>query len=173
MFLRAFLCALLIGVAGIASAQTQPAPAPTGPANQPLTPEERAAAEKQDQELAQYAESLVQMIDNGRSGQVWDQASNVARQSVSRAKFVEAIKASRADLGTVASRKVISVTHESSKGGKLPAGRYISVNFATQFSKESKPLRELVSFHEDSDHKWRLSGYHLFTPAGDTPTAKR
>ncbi len=31
--------------------------------------------------------------------------------------------------------------------------------FATQFGSQAKPIRELVSFHLDSDKKWRLSGY--------------
>lgn len=147
MFVRVFLCAVLIGAASAASTQTQPTqtPAPARPATRQLTPEQRAAMQKQNQELAQYAESLVQMIDNGQSGQIWDEAS----------------------------RKVMAITHEMSTGGKLPASNYISVNFATKFSKESRPLRELVSFHEDSDHKCRLSGYHLYTGAGGAPTAKR
>lgn len=31
--------------------------------------------------------------------------------------------------------------------------------FATQFGSQAKPIRELVSFHLDSDKKCRLSGY--------------
>lgn len=175
MFVRLCLCALLVGVAGVASAQNQPAPAPAQQqpaARQQLTPEQRAALQKQNQELAQYAESIAQMIDNGQAGQVWDQASNVAKQSVSRDQFVKATDAARGKLGKVDSRKVRAVTREASKGGKLPAGNYVSVNFVTQFSGDTKPLRELISFHEDSDHKWRLSGYHLYTGAEPATAAR-
>ena len=160
MFVRVFLCALLIGYASVASAQNQPAQTQQKPAAQQLTPEQRAAIQKQNQVLVQYAESITSMIDNGQSGQVWDQASDVAKKTVSRDQFVKATESDRAKLGKVTSRKVEGVTRALSNGKeKLPQGLYVNVVFATQFSKESKPIRELVSFHLDSDKKWRLSGY--------------
>ena len=160
MLARLFLCALLIGFAGVAGAQDKPAPAQPKPAAQQLTPAQRAAIQKQDQVLAQYAESIVGMIDNGQVGQVWDQASDVAKQSVSRAQFIKATESDRAKLGKVTSRKLEGITRALSNGkSKLPAGLYVNVNFATKFSKQAKPIRELVSFHLDSDKKWRLSGY--------------
>ena len=160
MFARVFLCALLIGFAGVASAQNQPAQTQQKPAAQQLTPEQRAAIQKQNQVLVKYAESIVAMIDNGQSGQVWDQASDVAKKTVSRDQFVKATESDRAKLGKVTSRKIEGITRVMSNGKeKLPEGLYVNVNFATQFSSESKPIRELVSFHLDSDKKWRLSGY--------------
>lgn len=160
MSVRLFLCALLIGFAGVASAQTQPAQTQQKPAAQQLTPEQRAAIQKQNQVLVQYAESITAMIDNGQTGQVWDQASDVAKKSVSRDQFVKATESDRAKLGKVTSRKIEGVTRALSNGKeKLPQGMYVNVNFATQFSNEAKPIRELVSFHLDSDKKWRLSGY--------------
>lgn len=164
MLVRLFLCALLMGFVGVASAQDKPAQAQQKPAAQQLTPEQRAAIQKQDQVLVKYAESIVAMIDNGQSGQVWDQASDVAKRSVSRDQFVKATESDRAELGKMTSRKIEGVTRAVSNGKeKLPAGLYVNVNFATQFSKEAKPTRELVSFHLDSDKKWRLSGYTVRT----------
>lgn len=157
---RLLVCALLIGVAGIASAQTQPASTPQTPAARQLTPEQRAAIQKQNQVLVKYAESIVAMIDNGQSGQVWDQASDVAKKSASRDQFTKATESDRAKLGKMTSRKLEGVTRALSNGKeKLPEGLYVNVNFATKFSNEAKPIRELVSFHLDSDKKWRLSGY--------------
>lgn len=160
MSARLILCALLVAVAGAASAQTQPAQTQQKPAAQQLTPAQRAELQKQNQELVKYAESIVAMIDNGQAGQVWDQASEVAKKSVSRDQFVKATEADRSKLGKVSSRKVEGVTRAVSNGKeKLPAGLYVNVNFATQFASQAKPIRELVSFHLDSDKKWRLSGY--------------
>lgn len=160
MFARLFLCALLIGAFGVANAQEKPAATQQRPATQKLTPEQQAAIQKQNQVLVQYAQSIVAMIDNGQIGQVWDQASDVAKKSVSRDQFVKATEADRAKLGKVTSRKVEGVTRAMSNGKeKLPAGLYVNVNFATQFASQSKPTRELVSFHLDADKKWRLSGY--------------
>lgn len=167
MIARLLVCALLIGAAGIASAQTQPAATPQQPAAPQLTPEQRAAIQKQNEVLVKYAESILAMIDNGQTGQVWDEASDVAKKSVSRDQFVKTTDADRAKLGKVGSRKVAAVTRSVSKGGKLPAGTYVNVNFATQFGSDAKPVRELISFHLDSDKKWRLSGYTVHaTPAG-------
>jgi hypothetical protein len=69
------------------------------------------------------------------------------------------------------------VTRTISKGnGKLPAGEYLNVNYATQFDNQAKPTRELVSFHLDADRKWRLSGYTVRPPeaatAAGTPPEK-
>ena len=164
MLVRLFLCALLMGFAGAASAQDKPAQTQQKPAAQQLTPEQRAAIQKQNQVLVKYAESIVAMIDNGQSGQVWDQASDVAKRSVSRDQFTKATESDRAKVGKMTSRKVEGVTRALSNGKeKLPAGVYVNVNFATQFSNEAKPVRELVSFHLDSDKKWRLSGYAVRT----------
>jgi len=162
MIARLLVCALLIGFAGVASAQNQPAQTQQKPAAQQLTPEQRAAIQKQNQVLVKYAESIVAMIDNGQSGQVWDQASDVAKKTVSRDQFTKATESDRAKVGKVTSRKLEGVTRALSNGKeKLPQGLYVNVVFATQFSNESKPVRELVSFHLDSDKKWRLSGYTI------------
>jgi hypothetical protein len=167
MFFRLFLCTLLIALAGAASAQDKPAQTQQQPAARQLTPEQRAAIQKENQGAVKYAESIVAMIDNGQSGQVWDQASDVAKKSVSRDQFTQTTESDRAKLGKMTSRKVEGVTRVMSNGKeKLPPGLYVNVIFATQFSGQSKPIRELVSFHRDSDNRLRLSGYTVrATPA--------
>jgi hypothetical protein len=174
MFVRVFLCALLIGFAGVAGAQTQPAAAPgqNAQARQQLTPQQREALQKQNQVLIQYADRIVAMLDNGQAGQVWDQASDVAKKSVSRDQFMDTVQSDHARLGAMKSRKVAVVTHTLSKGdGKLPAGQYVNINYATEYGSQAKPTRELLSFHLDSDRKWRLSGYTLHA-AGNAVSRK-
>lgn len=170
MTFRVILCALLIGVAGIASAQDKPAqqqqPAtnqqqPAATQRQQLTREQRAALQKRNKALVQYANQIVAMIDNGQIGDVWDQASSVAKQAVSRDAFIKATQDARSGMGKVKSRFVRVVTSAVSKGGKLPQGDYVTVNYTTQFTDNPKPILEKVSFHLDSDKKWRLSGYVL------------
>lgn len=169
MFVRLLFCALLIGATGVASAQTKPATAQQKPATAQLTPEQRAAIQKQNGILVKYADQIVAMIDNGQVGQVWDQASEVAKKAAPRDRFVKATEAERGKLGTVKSRKVGKVTRSVSKGGgKLPAGLYVNVNYTTQFSKQAKPALEKVSFHLDSDRKWRVSGYTVLEPKAAT-----
>jgi hypothetical protein len=171
MISRLLVCALLIGAAGVAGAQNRPGAIPQQPATPQLTPEQRAALQKQNEVLVKYADRIIAMIDNGQVGQVWDQASDVAKKTISRDEFVKTTEADRTRLGAVKSRKVTVVTRTISKGnGKLPAGEYVNVNYATQFSNQPKPTRELVSFHLDGDRKWRLSGYTVRPPEAPTAT---
>lgn len=173
MIARLLVCAWLLGAAGVASAQNQPAPVlEKSQARQPLTPAQQAALQKQNDVLAKYADRIVAMIDNGQIGQVWDQASDVAKQAISRDQFVKLTEADRARLGPVKSRKVAAITRTLSSGkGRLPAGEYVNVNYATQFDAAANPIREKVSFHLDGDRKWRLSGYTVHSPEMPASTA--
>lgn len=161
--------ALLLAITPAAFAQ-QPAKAPATtaaqPAQQKLTPEQQQAIMKFRQSMATNAEAITNLIDQGKAGDVWDQASSVAKQSISRNDFVSGVSKQRDNAGKLVSRKLAAVTHSVSKGEqKLPAGDYINVVFATRFSSEKAPIRELVSYHYDSDKVWRVSGYTLQQPA--------
>lgn len=177
MTARLLACVLLLGVAGAASAQNQPATTGQQPAAHQLTPQQREAIRKQNQVLVKYAESIVAMIDNGQTGQVWDQASDVAKHAVQRDQFVKTVQDERARLGKMTARQFANINRQVSRGGKLPNGTYVNVNFATRFASHAGPMLEKVSFHHDSDDKWRLSGYTLLqrsaAPREATPGKQR
>jgi flagellar biosynthesis component FlhA len=160
--------ALLLACTPAAFAQQQAkAPATTAaqPAQQKLTPEQQQAIMKFRQTMAANAESIAKLIDQGKAGDVYDQTSTVAKQSISRNDFVSGVTKQRDNVGKLESRKLAAVTHSVSKGeNKLPAGDYINVVFASKFSSEKAPIRELVSYHYDSDKVWRVSGYTLQQP---------
>jgi hypothetical protein len=161
MFKRLILPAALL-LAIPAFAQPAPGTAPDKPAQQKLTPEQQQAIVKFRQSMAANAEAIAQLVDQGKAGDVWDQASNVAKQAVSRNDFVSGINKQRDNAGKLESRKLAAVTHSISKGAqKLPAGDYINVVFASRFANEKAPIRELVSYHYDTDKVWRVSGYTL------------
>lgn len=163
MFTRLFLSALLVGalgVSGTAAAQRASAPQASGAAKAPqLTPEQKAAIEKQNQVLVKYAAAIVNMVDHGQIAQVWDASSQVCKQTTPKDRFVKSTEADRTQLGTVTERKLQGITRGLSDGTKSPRGYYVNISFATKFSKFAKPVRELVSFHLDQDRTWRLSGY--------------
>lgn len=162
MFARLILCVLLIGAAGIASAQEKPAQSQQQPAAKPLTPEQRAAIRKQNQELVGYANQIVKMIDNGQAGDVWDGMSEVGKKAETRDAFSAKVKQERGKLGNTTSRRIVALYGSRSEGRKqLPAGIYRNVRYLTQFAGSTSPRIELVSFHLDSDKKWRLSGYAI------------
>ncbi|HWG11587.1 MAG TPA: DUF4019 domain-containing protein [Rhodanobacteraceae bacterium] len=161
MLARYLLPAALLATVPVAFAQQAQtaAPAATQSAAQQLSPQQQAAIAQLKQRLAQHGEQVASQVDQGKYGDVWDGFSNVAKPVVRRDDFIKAVTADRAKLGGMASRKVAVVTLTQSKGGKLPAGLYGNVVFATQFANEKQPVRELISFHFDSDKVWRTSGY--------------
>lgn len=164
MFKQIILSAALLAASTAVMAQSKPAAAPAKAptaAAPALTPEQQAAVEKQNSQMAQAALQVAQLVDQGKVGEVWDGASPVAKAVVKRDAFVKSVDADRAKVGKVQERKLAGITRSESKGGTTPAGYYINVNFATKFTNEKQPIRELISFHLDQNKEWRVSGYTL------------
>jgi hypothetical protein len=172
MIARLLLCALLAGTVGIANAQNQPATTQQQPAARQLTPEQRAAIRKRNQAIVDYANQIVRQVDNGQYTQVWDGMSEVGKQAVARDQFARTVEQQRKPLGPVTSRRLAALYLSTSDGSKtLPAGTYLNVRYLTRFAAGAQPKNELVSFHLDGDHKWRLSGYICQDPPARTAQA--
>lgn len=164
--LKLSLCALVLmstGMASQAQQQAQPVQKPAQPATpRGLSKEQQAALDKQDQDIAQAALNIVRMIDESKMSEVWDDASPVAKQIISREAFQQRIANDRALLGAPGMRMPLGVKHFRYDGsGNLPAGAYINVSFDTQFSKNSRSALEMVTFILDSDNIWRFAGYSV------------
>ncbi|SAK46980.1 membrane protein [Caballeronia catudaia] len=161
------LGALLLLSTSIACQAQQAQPAPQQPqaaaeaaAARPLTKEQQAALDKQDQDVAQVASAIIRLIDQNKSGEVWDQGSPIAKQIISRDDFVKKITRDRGPLGAPGIRMPMGVKHYRYDGtGNMPAGAYINVLFDTQFSQAPQSSREMVTFILDSDNVWRFVGY--------------
>ena len=80
---------------------------------------------------------------------------------VPRDAFIRQIAGDRQTLGNLISRQLTTVSYRQSDGTKVPAGLYANVAFAARFPNAKQAIRELVSFHLDNDHVWRVSGYTL------------
>jgi hypothetical protein len=154
MFSKSVLFATMFVVTFAASAQS---PVPAGAAAQQPTPEEQ----RQNQQMEQAALQVVQMVDRNQAGQIWDGASSVAKQFVTRDAFVRGVDADRKTVGVPEARSLALLTYSESDGRKLPPGLFANVAFATHFANEKQPVRELISFHLDSDHVWRVTGYSV------------
>ena len=159
--LRFSVLASLLLVTTVASAQQAATPAPAAQAPQ-LTAEQQAQVARQDAEMSGAAAQVIQLMDQGKSAEIWDGASPVAKAVVNRQDFVTQIAADRTRLGAPTERKQVAVTRAAyAAGGAVPAGNYINVVFATRFANAAEPVRELVSFHLDEDKTWRVSGYSV------------
>ena len=139
----------------------QPAPAAGQQAEQ-LTPEQRAALERQNVQMAQAAQQVMQLVDANRVGEIWDGASAAMKRLVTRDEFVKQITIDRNRLGAVSTRANPTVSRSMFKAGaQVPEGLYINIATATKFANQPQPVRELVSFRLDEDRQWRVSGYSL------------
>lgn len=144
---------------GTVSAQ-QPAAQPQEQVQ--LTPEQQAQLVRQDAEMTNAAQQVVQLIDGNRIGEVWDLSTNVVKQMLPRESFVQQVSSDRARLGAPTERGQAVVTRtQFREGGEVPAGLYINIAFPTRFANNAEPVRELVSFRLDEDQVWRVSGYSL------------
>ncbi len=131
-------------------------------ATRSLTKEQQAALDKQDQDIAQVASQIIALIDQNRAGDVWDQASPIAKQIISRDDFMKKVARDRSPLGAPGLRMPMGVKHYRYDGtGNMPAGAYINILFDTQFGQASQSSREMVTFILDSDKIWRFVGYSV------------
>ncbi|RDS79691.1 DUF4019 domain-containing protein [Dyella monticola] len=143
--------AALLLVACAAGAQS---PAPSAPTP---TPEQQ----RQNLKMEQAALQVAQMVDRHQVAQIWDGASSVIKPIVSRDAFVRGVDTDRKTVGTPTARDLAGLSYTQSDGRTLPPGIFANVVFATRFANEKQPVRELISFHLDNDHVWRVSGYTL------------
>ncbi|OAX62835.1 DUF4019 domain-containing protein [Xanthomonas graminis] len=149
-------------------AQTQPAapkPAAKPAAARHADPAAPGPLSKQDAQMAQAGLRAAQLVDAGRSGELWDGASAVAKKAVAREAFVRQVDADRARLGALLGRGVASVARvQYTAGSQVPPGVYVNVSFPSRFANAPQPVRELVSLRLDEDKTWRLVGYHVGPP---------
>ncbi len=105
----------------------------------------------------------IQMIDQGKTGELWDGATAATRKRVTRAEFIDQVASSRAPLGAPRMRTWVAVNRQVVADPDHDTdGQYVSIEYETRFAnRPDSTLRELVSFHLDHDRMWRFSGYVL------------
>lgn len=83
---------------------------------------------------------VAQMIDAGRVAELWDGASAVTRRLVQKQAFVDGVNGMRAPHGVVQGRAWMVVRRQQvADTRELPAGIYVSVEFATQAAGKVHP----------------------------------
>ena len=122
-----------------------------------------AAQEVEASDMVRGGMQVIQMIDQGKAGELWDGATPATRKRVTRVDFTGQVARSRTSLGLPQQRTWVAVNRQVVADPDADtAGQYVSVEYETRFTnKPEGTLRELVSFHLDRDRTWRFSGYVL------------
>jgi len=162
MFTKKLLPAIVLAMASAAALAQQPTNAGAQPGNAgPQSSAQQAQIEHLNHRMSQAATEVTQGLDKNKAGEIWDNASQIAKKAVTRDDFVRHVTAERKALGAPVARHVINVSYRRGDGKEIPAGIYANVTFATTFSDSKKPMTELVTYHSDDDHVWRVAGYVL------------
>ena len=103
------------------------------------------------------AEAWLAILDAGRPGEAWDQATPAFQEAVPRLKWETGMESTRAPLGTVIYRKLRQATYSRALPD-APVGEHVVIQYDTRF--ENRPLTtEIVTPAKATDGTWRVSGY--------------
>ncbi len=113
-------------------------------------------------DFALTALRIVQVVDGGDAQQIWDTASPVLKQLVSRDQFAATARLRFASHGALQNLQWRSIARATltEQQGQLQPGEYLSVNFVG-LNKDRKAVVETVSFILDADQTWRLVGLSI------------
>ena len=117
----------------------------------------------QDTEKKEAAEVVaatwLKVVDSGGYAQSWAETASGFKAAVTRPQWEQAMRANRAPLGAVQSRKLLSATYTTQLPG-APDGEYVVLQYDASFA-HKKTAIETVTPVMDKDGKWRVSGYYI------------
>lgn len=121
------------------------------------------AQDVEPSELVRGGLQAIQMIDQNKTGELWDGATPAARKRVSRDEFVNQVTKARTPLGAAQQRTWVAINRQVvGESNQELAGQYVSIEYETRFAnKANATVRELVTFQLGDDRVWRFSGYVL------------
>ncbi len=124
-----------------------------------------AAQDVEASDMVRGGLQVVQLVDQGKTGELWDGAAPAAKKRVTRADFMAQVSTARGPLGAPLQRTWVAINRQVLADNDADlAGQYVSVEYETRFTNAAanrNSMRELVSFHMDRDKVWRFSGYVL------------
>ncbi|MBL7133554.1 MAG: DUF4019 domain-containing protein [Phycisphaerae bacterium] len=99
------------------------------------------------------------LVDEGKYAESWRISAAYVRQAVTREKWQASMKAARAPLGKLKSRKLLATHYRTSLPG-APDGQYVVIKYKTSFEKKAEAV-ETVTPMKEKDGGWRVSGYYI------------
>jgi hypothetical protein len=114
--------------------------------------------DQRKQAAEQAAASWLEVVEKGEYGETWDQAAAFFREAVARDAWIEAMQQTRAPLGAVSSRELVS-TNFANELPNVPEGDYVVFQYKTVFA-ERPNAAEMITLKMD-DGSWKTSGYFI------------
>jgi hypothetical protein len=112
-----------------------------------------------EQAAASASKMWLNLVDEGRYLESWDEASELFKEMVTREQWQVTIKIARGPYGNVVSRTLKSTQYANSLPG-APDGEYVVVQYETSFENKKSSI-ETVTPKLDKDGDWRVSGYYI------------
>jgi hypothetical protein len=105
------------------------------------------------------AEHFLILVDQGKYGESWDEASSLFVGHVSRDEWQRTITSVRPPFGNPINRAVKLSKFMTSAPG-VPDGEYVLIQFASSFEHKQSAI-ETVTTMLDKDGQWRVAGYFI------------
>jgi hypothetical protein len=103
-------------------------------------------------------EAWLVLVDKGKYGESWSEASAFFRSRVPAQKWTEMVSGVREPLGAKTLRKLKSISFPTSLPG-APDGNYALIQFDASFARKANAV-ETLTLMEDAG-KWRVAGYFI------------
>lgn len=117
-----------------------------------------AAMPDASQAATQAAQTWLATVDAVKYDDSWSQGAAAFRAVVTGAQWNDAMRAVRAPLGAVKSRKLIAAQYTRQLPG-APDGEYVVVQYLTEFA--TRTATETVTPMREADGSWKVSGYYI------------
>lgn len=111
-------------------------------------------------QIIQNGLQVLKQIDDGQTGDVWENAAPFVKARFPKAELANTLRQSRQTVGTIALRTWASVNRirYQQDTTTTPAGLYANVDYSTRLA-DGRTVFELLSFRQEADGAWRLTGY--------------
>jgi hypothetical protein len=100
----------------------------------------------------------LERIDAGEYGRSWDEAASLFRGSVTRDRWIQAMRGNRRPLGERRSRKLAKAEFHRSLPG-APDGMYFVLAFNASFLDKSNAMETVAAMKEGD--VWKAAGYFI------------
>lgn len=119
----------------------------------------KAAVEAKEKVATAVAEAWLKLIDEGKYGESWKQATGLFKGAVTKEQWEQMASGVRALFGKLLTRKVKGAKYTTSAPG-APEGEYVIIQFDSSFTEKPVAI-ETVTPMLDKDGKWHVSGYFI------------